>query len=101
MKLSTIRMTFVTAMTLAVIAVAGCETKAASERNAQQRWQKTLEQAKLNYAQQYLEQGRYGQAEAILEPMASDGNDLRVGALLNEIEHRRSQYASALESSDH
>jgi Tfp pilus assembly protein PilF len=99
MKLSTTKMTFVAVITLVVIAVAGCETKAAHQRNAEQRWQKTLEQAKLNYAQQYLDQGQYAQAKAILEPMASGGKDPQAEMLLTEVEQRRSLYANALEAS--
>lgn len=99
MKLSMITMTFVAAMILVVIAAAGCETKAAHQRTAEQRWQKTIEQAKLNYAQQYLDQGRYAQAKAILEPMASGGNDPQAEMLLTELELRRSQYANALDAS--
>ncbi len=98
MKLSITKMTFVAAMIIVVIAATGCETKSAYQHNAEQRWQKTLEQAKLDYAQQYIEQGRYVQAKAILEPMVSDANDAKAEILLAKVEERQSQYATALQT---
>lgn len=98
MKMSRTPITLLAAMIFIAIIAVGCETKTAQQRNAELRWQKTLEQAKLEFAQQYVDQGQFVQATAILEPMIVKDKIPEAEILLDEIEQRQIQYASAIQS---
>jgi|GEM_PF-1752542 len=94
MKLSTVKTTFVAVMVLVVVALTGCDMKAAYQQSAEQRWQKTIEQAKLDYARQYIEQGNYQHARLLLDPLVESGKYPEAVDLMNCVEESRPQYAS-------
>lgn len=94
MTLSTVKTTFVAVMILAVVVLTGCDMKAAYQQSAEQRWQKTIEQAKLDYARQYIEQGNYQHAKLLLDPLVESGRYPEAMDMMNCVQESRPQYAS-------
>lgn len=92
MTLSRITITFV-ALFFVLIMVSGC-TK--DNTAASQRWQNTLDEARLQQARNDIVQGRYEQARYLLEPVSESCSKYSGQAqlLLDEV-NAKPQYASA------
>jgi len=89
--------TFIAAV-LVLVTVSGC-LENDQKGSAHLRWQRTMDQARLEAAQQSLEQGRLAYAERILKeckhtdpesPLAVEAQQIR-----KRVQHESSQYAKA------
>ena len=86
------------AAVLVLVTVSGC-LESDRKESAQLRWQRTMDQAKLEAAQQSLEQGQLAYAERILDecessdpesPLANEVQQIRA-----RVQHESNQYAKA------
>ena len=92
------KMITIIAAVLVLVTVSGC-LESGRKESAQLRWQRTMDQAKLEAAQQSLEQGQLAYAEKILDecensspesPLASEVQQIR-----ERVQHESNQYAKA------
>jgi hypothetical protein len=98
MRLSIASITLIAVMMTVAVFEVGCESKTARHRNVELRWQKTLEQARLDCAQYCFDKGQYIKAMAILEPMIVAQNNPDTQAILDKIEQQQIDYVSTIKA---
>lgn len=85
---------------LVVISVSGCQDSSRTDSSASRRWQRTMNEAKLQAAQQGLQEGRLMYAQRILKDCQSQVEpDSRyaeqVSQMLAQIQTENNRYAKA------
>jgi outer membrane protein assembly factor BamD (BamD/ComL family) len=85
---------------LGVISVSGCQDSSRTDSSASRRWQRTVNQAKLQAAQQGLQEGRLMYAQRILTECQSQAEPEsryaeQVSQMLAQIQTENNRYAKA------
>ena len=94
--MKTYRVLFLTLAAVFVLMLAGCQ-EGAQTASAQRRWDRVMEQARIEAAQESIDQGRLAYAKRILEDMVKSNSDFADQArqLLELVESLNQQFAAA------